>query len=115
VGKLTTTIEIPASKEVDARNRAARTFLQGLLVDVVAAAVVVLLPAVTGLQWTPLWWAALGLAVAKSVVVAIVSYVARKTLPPSVGATTGEELEDDDSDTQAVFDSGNASGGGGYV
>ena len=89
------TIELPATTEVDARNRAARTFFQGLAIDIVTAAVIVMLPLLSSVEWTPAYWAALGLAVAKSALTAVVSYVARKVAAPGVGSPTGEDLADD--------------------
>lgn len=72
----------PPAKNTDAINRAVRTFLQGLGVTVAAAIVTVLVTAVSSVQWTGAYWAALGLAAANSVLVAVVSYVARYVLPP---------------------------------
>jgi hypothetical protein len=72
------------SPESDARNRAFRTFVQGFGLDVASGAVVALTAAVAGgIEWTRLYWVALGLAVAKSVVQAAVSYLARKLVPPA--------------------------------
>lgn len=89
------TIDLPATVEVDARNRAWRTFVQGLGIDVLAAVVVTLLPMVTVLEWSLAWWLALGLAVSRSALGALVAYLARKLVTPSVGAATGEDLEDE--------------------
>ena len=68
--------------ESDARNRAWRTLLQGLGIDVAAALVVVLTPALTTVEWTPVYWTTLGLLAAKSIVQAVVAFVARKVVPP---------------------------------
>ena len=97
-------IDLPASREVDARNRAWRTFLQGRLIDAVIAVVLVLGPAMSSVEWSVSWWVALGLALAKSLLTAVVSYVARKVTPPE-WATTGEDIEEDDT----------PAGEGGYV
>ncbi len=79
----------PAAIERDATNRAFRTLAQGLLVDVFAAVAVALTVALAGgIEWTENYWAALGLAVAKSVIVAVVSYVARRAVPPDSAPTT---------------------------
>lgn len=70
--------------EADARNRAFRTWVQGLALDVAAGACVALAAAVAGgIDWTHTYWVALGLAVAKSTVQAAVSYLARKFVPPA--------------------------------
>lgn len=77
------------SIERDAQVRGLRTFAQGLLVDAAAAVAVVLTVAVAGgIEWTSAYWVALGLAVGKSVVVAAVSYLARKFVPPVNAPTT---------------------------
>jgi phosphatidylserine synthase len=84
--------EAPSTVAVDARNRAARTFFQGLAIDVVAAVVVVLLPAVSNVEWTPAYWGALGLIVAKTCLTALISYVARHVAPPATAATEGASV-----------------------
>jgi hypothetical protein len=66
----------------DAKNRAWRTLLQGLLIDVAAALVLVLTPALTTVEWTPAFWAGVGALAAKSVIQAVVAFVARKVMPP---------------------------------
>jgi hypothetical protein len=77
------------SVEQDAQVRAFRTFAQGLTVDVFAAIAVALTAAVAGgIEWTSAYWVALGLAVSKSVIVAIVSYLARRFVPPANAPTT---------------------------
>lgn len=73
----------------DAGNRALRTLAQGLAVDVLAAVSIALTAAVAGgIEWTSAYWVALALAVAKSAIVAVVSYLARLTLPPAQAPTT---------------------------
>jgi hypothetical protein len=74
--------------ETDARNRGWRTLMQGLGLDVaVAAATALVAGAAGGVEWTRLYWIALGLAVAKSAVQGAISYFARKFVPPAtVGA-----------------------------
>lgn len=68
----------------DAANRAFRTLIQGLAFDVAAAIVVALSAAIApGIEWTRAYWIALALAVGKSAVVSIVSYFARKLVPPA--------------------------------
>lgn len=70
----------------DAKNRAWRTFAQGLLVDVVAAAVLVVGPALSSsdFAWSKAYWLTVGGLVAKSVLTSVVSYVGRKVAPPAV-------------------------------
>jgi hypothetical protein len=78
------------STEADAQQRAFRTLVQGLGFDVLTGTTVALTAAVFGgIEWTQAYWVALGLAVAKSAVVAAVSYLARKYVPP-LKAPTGE-------------------------
>jgi hypothetical protein len=77
-------LPIPMSTEQDARNRAARSFIQGMLVDITVALVVAVAPLILGqgFTWEARWWAAVGLLAAKSVVQSAVSYLARKLVPP---------------------------------
>lgn len=76
----------PPDAASDARNRAFRTFVQGLLTDVLAAVVLAVGPALTGADfaWTRGYWAAVGLLAAKTAVQSVVSYVGRKVAPPAV-------------------------------
>ena len=67
----------------DAKNRAWRTAVQGLLLDVSTAVVMVLATAVTDLRWTRDYWVTLGLLLAKTAVQTAVSYTARKLVPPA--------------------------------
>lgn len=68
----------------DARNRAFRTFVQGLLIDVGTAVTAALAASLTDVQWTKAFWVTLGFMVGKTALQAAVSYVARKVLPPKV-------------------------------
>jgi len=72
----------------DAKNRAWRTFVQGLLVDVAAAVVLAIGPAVAGADfaWSKAYWLTLAGLAAKTAVQSAVSYVARKAVPPAVGS-----------------------------
>ncbi len=79
----------PEAVAADARNRALRTFVQGLGIDLLAAVCIVLLPAVSSIEWTSAYWLALGASVARSLVQALVSYVARFVVPP---ADEGDEV-----------------------
>lgn len=67
----------------DARSRAARTALQGLALTVAAAVLGVLVTAVTSLEWTWRWWAAVGLLVAKTAIQSGVAYLHRLAVPPA--------------------------------
>lgn len=68
----------------DARNRALRTFLQGLAADLVAALILLLLPIVTAATgWGDFEWQVLGFLVAKTGVVTLFSYVMRTWLDRS--------------------------------
>lgn len=68
----------------DARNRALRTFLQGLVADVAAAVVLLVLPVFTSAQgWQDLDWRILGFLLAKTVVVTGLSYLMRTVLDRS--------------------------------
>jgi len=79
-------IYVPPSTEVDARNRAARTFVQGLVTDVVGAVALALVPALSGsdFAWSRGYWLAVAGLAAKTAILTAVSYVARKVSPPSV-------------------------------
>lgn len=74
----------PPSATVDARNRAWRTFVQGLAVDVLlsAAAALTLALSAPELTWSKPYWIGVGLAVGKSVLQAVTSYAARHIAPP---------------------------------
>lgn len=68
----------------DARNRALRTFLQGLGTDVAAALILLLLPAFTNANgWGDFEWQVLGFLVVKTVAVTALSYVMRQYLDGS--------------------------------
>lgn len=70
--------------QADARNRAFRTLMQALGIDVATAVVLVLVATVGDLRWTRDYWVTLGLLVAKSVIISAVSYFARLLLKPKV-------------------------------
>lgn len=78
-------LPIPADASADARNRAFRTFVQGLLTDVIGAVVLAVGPALAGAEfaWTKEYWTAVGLLTAKTVVLSVVSYISRKAVPPA--------------------------------
>jgi hypothetical protein len=67
----------------DARNRAVRTFTQGLWVTVVGAATAAVTAAIApGIRWTKEYWTGVALAVGGAVVLAGTSYVHRLVSPP---------------------------------
>lgn len=62
----------------DAKDRAVRTLLQGLVFDVVAAVVLVVFTSVSKANaWGDLEWSLIGFAVSKSAVVAALSFLMR--------------------------------------
>lgn len=74
------------SPEQDAADRAFRTLMQGLSLDVAIAAVTTLSVAIApGIEWTKAYGLALAGTVAKSAVLSVVSYAYRKLVPP-IGA-----------------------------
>lgn len=75
----------PPSATADARNRAWRTFVQGLLVDVVLALSggISLALASPDFAWTRAYWLGIGLALAKTALTTITAYVMRKAAPPA--------------------------------
>lgn len=78
------TYQTPASVQADAANRSFRTFVQGLLLDLAVAVVLVLATAFSAIEWTQTYWIALGLTVAKTVLQTVVAYVMRlKVAPPA--------------------------------
>jgi hypothetical protein len=77
------TTTYPPSTTADARNRAFRTFAQGLLVDVGAVLAAVLVVSLGEIEWTQTYWVGVASLVGKTVITSVVAYVARKTLPPA--------------------------------
>lgn len=62
----------------DAMHRAVRTFLQGLLTDLLIAAVVFLYPVITSAESVAtIQWGAVGLSLAKTALVTFLSYLMR--------------------------------------
>lgn len=80
-----TPLPIPASTEADARNRAWRTLAQGALLDVTAAIVLAVGPALAGsdFAWSRAYWLSLAGLAAKTGVQSVVSYIARRAVPPA--------------------------------
>lgn len=77
-----------AQVHLDALNRAARTFVQGLLVDVTAAVTLVASTQLGDLHWTKAYWTALYLLLTKTAVSTAVAYVYRRVRPPAAAATS---------------------------
>jgi hypothetical protein len=75
-------VTTPLTPAADARNRALRTVLQGLVLDVSVAVVLVLATSVGDLHWTRAYWLTLGLTLAKTVIQSGVAYAMRKLIPP---------------------------------
>lgn len=73
-----------ATTRADARQRAWRTFLQGLAIDVAVAVSGVLGVALGDVHWSAAWWTMLGLLVAKTALQTAVSYLARHVSPPKL-------------------------------
>lgn len=68
----------------DARNRALRTFLQGIGYAILAAVVMVLLPVFTDAHgWNDFDWSLIGFSLAQAVGTAVLSFFMRKVLDPS--------------------------------
>ena len=76
--------EKPAPVAADARQRAVRTFVQGLLVAVVLAVLAVLVQTIgQARSWGEVDWPMIGLLAVQAVLAAVASYVARYLTPPS--------------------------------
>jgi len=70
--------ETVAGTAKDARNRAVRTFLQNLAVDVVVALLLVIYPVVSGAQdLSQVQWGLLAASVLKTLVVTVLSFLMR--------------------------------------
>jgi len=82
--KMRVPAELPPPAHLDARNRAVRTFLQGLLATVFAAIGPVLLSWTGTIRWTKEWWIASGTALGLVALTAVISYITRYTHPPNV-------------------------------
>ncbi|HWO63086.1 MAG TPA: hypothetical protein VNO31_23945 [Umezawaea sp.] len=71
-----------AETHADARDRTWRTFVQGLACDVSVAVVLVLAATFTTIEWTPEYWAALGLSLSRTVLQSGVAYLMRMWVAP---------------------------------
>jgi hypothetical protein len=91
---------IPAERmRADARNRALRTFLQGLAIDVAVSVCVVLITVfATASSWGELQWVAIGFTLGKTVLMTIAAYVMRRfvdrpgsvALPPDLAGAPSD-------------------------
>lgn len=79
-------ITVPPSAQDDARNRAFRTFVQGLGVDVVGAVTLAVGPALAGADfaWSRAYWLTVAGLAGKTAILSAVSYVARRVKAPAV-------------------------------
>lgn len=76
--------ENPIVRERDARERAVRSFLWGLLIDAGCMAGLTLITMIGQLEWTAAYWQGLGLMLAKTFVQAGVAYLGRKVIEPYI-------------------------------
>jgi hypothetical protein len=76
-------LPVPKSAADDARQRAVRSYLGGLIVAVLGSAVPILEAAAGDLQWSRAWWIALGITVASPALHAAAAYVLRHLAPPA--------------------------------
>lgn len=76
-------INPPLPKHLDARQRAVRTFMGGLLSAVLAAVVPVLLATAGQIRWTREWWLATAAALGLVALNAAVAYILRYAKPPA--------------------------------
>ena len=77
-----TRLPVPKSATDDARQRAIRSYVGGLLVAVLAAVVPIVQAALGDVQWSSAWWLALLNAVLSPALYAVVAYVGRPLKPP---------------------------------
>ncbi|WIM97713.1 hypothetical protein ACTOB_001261 [Actinoplanes oblitus] len=73
----------PSQVAADARNRAFRTFVQGLGVDLAVAVVLALAASAGDLAWTRAYWATVGTLLAKTALTTAAAYVMRIYAPPA--------------------------------
>lgn len=78
-----TPLPVPKSATDDARQRAIRSYVGGLIVAVLGAVVPILEAAAGNIQWSKAWWIALGITVASPALHAAASYVMRHLAPPA--------------------------------
>ena len=76
-------LPVPPTTAADARNRAFRTFAQGLGIDLSVALLLALAPALVDVHWTKAYWVSLGLLAGKTVVQTAVAYAMRRMRAPN--------------------------------
>lgn len=75
-------VETPAYKNWASKLWGVRTVLQGLAIDVLTGVTIYLVTVIGDLEWTRVYWIALGLGVGRSAIQAVVAYLVRRLLPP---------------------------------
>lgn len=75
-------IETPVYNRWASRLWGVRTVLQGLAIDVLTGVTLYLVTVIGNLEWTRVYWIALGLGVSRSAIQAVVAYLVRRLLPP---------------------------------
>lgn len=89
--------------KTDARNRALRTFLQGLGFDILGAVVLLLLPLFTNADgWGDFDWKLLGFLLVKTIVVTGFSYLMRTVLDRSAVPTPLPPADPGEPDAEAA-------------
>lgn len=73
-----------AHAQVDIKDRVMRSLKQGLLFDILLAVLLSISTGVSSLEWSRAYWAALGLSIAKTFLVAAVAGLMRRYYPPAV-------------------------------
>jgi len=76
-------LPIPKSATADARQRAWRSYVGGLIVAVLAAVLPIVQAALGNIEWSSAWWLALLNAVASPALYAVVAYAGRHVAPPA--------------------------------
>jgi hypothetical protein len=75
-------VDAPARIETDAKDRAWRTFIQGLGIDVAVAITLVLVVAFTTIEWTKEYWIALAASLGRTILQTAIAYVMRVFVKP---------------------------------
>jgi hypothetical protein len=71
-----------ARTQTDAKDRAWRTFVQGLMIDVAVGVTLVLVTAFATIEWTPAYWLALAASLGRTILQSAVAYVMRVFVAP---------------------------------
>lgn len=87
---VTRTGESVAVVSQDAKNRAIRSFFQGLGIDVGIAVVLLLVLAFDDIQWTQTYWLALAASLGRTILQSAVSYVSRVYVKPHVASDSDD-------------------------